>query len=108
MTRPLSAQGQRVIEAIDAGRTLRRRAGGWAAGPLVAPDGLVAELERRGMVRRAGDGLVLGDAGAAWCRRRTAGANRLLIERTVPQDAPGERRPTRNVTVNLADRRLAG
>ncbi|HLZ79795.1 MAG TPA: DUF6456 domain-containing protein [Sphingomonas sp.] len=107
MERPLSVQGQRVIEAIDAGRRLRRRAGGWAAGPLVAPDSLVSKLERRGMVRRAGEGLVLGEAGAAWCRRRDGDANRLLAERAPPQDgeARGKSCPARprNVTVNLAE-----
>ncbi len=105
--RPLSVQGQRVIEAVGAGRRLRRRLGGWAAGPLVAPDRLVSELERAGMVRRAGEGLVLGDAGAAWCRRRDGGASRLLAERALPQDSealtkPGPARP-RSVTVNLAE-----
>lgn len=107
MERPLSVQGQRVIEAIEAGRRLRRRAGGWSAGPLVAPDSLVSELERRGMVRRAGEGLVLGEAGAAWCRRRDGGANRLLAERALPQDgeARGASRPARprSVTVNLVE-----
>jgi hypothetical protein len=104
MVHALSTQGQRVIEAIGAGRRLRRRPGGWAAGPLLAPDSLVADLERRDLVRRADEGLVLGDAGLAWCRGRAGGANRLLAERALPQDgeAKGVRR-TRSVTVNLAE-----
>ena len=104
MVRPLSMQGQRVIEAIGAGRQLRRRSGGWAAGPLVAPDSLIADLERQGLLRRAGERLALGDAGLAWCRRREGAANRLLVERALPQDgeAKGTRR-SRSVTVNLAE-----
>jgi len=104
MIRPLSVQGQRVVEAIGAGRRLRRRPGGWAAGPLVAPDSLIADLERKGLVRRAGEGLVLGDAGLAWCCRREGGANRLLAERALPQDGEGKgARRARSVTVNLAE-----
>lgn len=104
MIRPLSVQGQRVIEAIGAGRRLRRRPGGWVAGPLVAPDSLIADLERKGLVRRAGEGLVLGDAGLAWCGRREGGANRLLAERALPQDGEGKSaRRARSVTVNLAE-----
>jgi hypothetical protein len=107
MSRPLSAQGQRVIEAIGAGRRLRRRAGGWAAGPLTAPDSLVADLERRDLVRRSGEALELGEAGLAWCLRRAGGANRLLVERAPPQDGEargkGARPRPRSVTFNLAE-----
>jgi hypothetical protein len=95
----LSAQAQAVIGAIEAGRAFRRRRDGWAAGSLRATDSLVAELERRGHVRRERDGLVLA---------RPPAANRLLAERALPQDgratAPGRTaRPARSVTVNLAE-----
>jgi hypothetical protein len=106
MVHALSVHGQKVIEAIGAGRRRCRRPGGWVAGPLVAPDSLVTDLERQGLVRRAEEGLVLGDAGLAWCRGRDGGANRLLVERTLPQDgeAKGARRTNvRSVTVNLAE-----
>ena len=95
----LSAQAQAVIGAIAAGRTFRRGRDGWAAGSLRATDSLVGELERRGHVRREGGGLALA---------RPQAANRLLVERALPQDgaapAPGRRpRPARSVTVNLAE-----
>ncbi len=107
----LSAQGQRVVEALGAGRRFRRQSGGWAAGPLRAPDSLVAELETRDLARRTGDTLAIGRAGEIWLRARTGGDNRLLVERALPQDdAPrsgaraGARAPAkRSVTVNLAE-----
>ena len=95
----LSVQARAVIGAIEAGRAFRRRGDGWAAGSLRAPDSLVSELERRGHVRREGGGLALA---------RPPAANRLLVERALPQDrgaaAPGRAaRPARSVTVNLAE-----
>ena len=105
MTFPLSVQAQRIIEALGAGRRFRRCSGGWSAGPLRAPDSLVAELERRDLAHRAGEALAIGPAGAAWLRRRAGGDNRLLVERALPQDEaprPGRRAP-RSVTVNLAE-----
>ncbi len=107
MAFPLSVQGERVVEALGAGRRFRRRPGGWAAGPLRAPDALVAELERRDLARRAGDTLAIGQAGRSWLRAQAGGANRLLVERALPQDEtprPELRaRPGRSVTVNLAE-----
>ena len=107
MAERLSVQARRVVEAIEAGRAFRRRRDGWAAGPLVAPDSLVAELERRGLVRRAAYGLPLAPA----VHVRSGDANRLLAERALPQDgevrAPDTRRAparrARSVTVNLAE-----
>lgn len=101
----LSAQARAVIGAIEAGRAFRRRGAGWAAGSLRATDSLVAELERRGHVRRDGDGLALARPPAA---NRSLVANRLLVERALPQDAPvaapgRTARPARSVTVNLAE-----
>ena len=110
MASPLSAQGQRVIDALGTGRRFRRQSGGWAAGPLVARDALVAELERRDCVVRRGGTLALAPAGEAWLRRRAGGDNRLLVDRALPQDEiaepprPGKRIASkRSVTVNLAE-----
>jgi hypothetical protein len=107
MAFPLSAQGQRVVAALGAGRRFRRGPGGWAAGPLRAPDTLVRELETRDLARSSGDTLAIGAAGAAWLRRQAGGANRLLVERALPQDRDtptGTRaQPKRSVTVNLAE-----
>lgn len=105
MAKPLSEQANRVLAALAEGRHFRRRDGGWATGPLAAPDPLIAELERRDLVCRAGEVLALGPAGEAWARRRAETGNRLLAERPLPQDAPveGRRRPARSVTVNLAE-----
>lgn len=105
MESALSTQARRVIEALEAGRTFRRRGDGWAAGPLIAPDSLVAELERRDLTRRDGGGLALTDLGRG--RAGVGEANRLLVERAVPQDGevrgarPAKR--ARSVTVNLAE-----
>ena len=113
MADPLSVQGQRVVEALGAGRRFRRQPGGWAAGPLRAPDSLVAELECRDLARRSGGTLAIGPSGAAWLRRQAGGDNRLLVQRALPQE--GEQRPggepgrgtrsasRRTVTVNLAE-----
>ncbi len=107
MAFPLSAQGQRVVDALAAGRRFARRAGGWAAGALVAPDSLVSELESRDMVRRSGDGLALGKAGRALLRQSAGGENRLLVERGLAQDEAPRRgargRAARSVTVNMAE-----
>ena len=105
MAKPLSDQANRVLAVLAEGQRFRRRAGGWASGPLAAPDALVAELERRDLVCVGGDALALGPAGEAWARRRAEAGNRLLAERPLPQDAPVEsrRRPARSVTVNLAE-----
>lgn len=106
----VSLQGRRVLEALCEGRRFRRRAGGWAAGPLVATDALVADLERRDLLAVERDSLAASDAGRAWFRRQVDSAKRLLAERSRPDDgeprAQGQRagaRPTRSVTVNLAE-----
>ena len=103
-----SVQGQRVVDALAAGRRFRRTASGWAAGPLQALDSLAAELERAGWVRRVDGGLALGPAGERWLQQqRIGGENRLLVERALPQDdaaKPGTpTRRVRSVTVNLAE-----
>jgi Domain of unknown function (DUF6456) len=107
MVTQLSAQGQRVVEALATGRRFRRAPGGWAAGSLRAPDSLVRELESRDFVRRSGATLALGRAGAARLRAQAGGDNRLLVERALPQDAEpasAARTPRkRSVTVNLAE-----
>jgi len=107
MMSPLSAHGQRVVEALGAGRRFRRRPGGWTAGSVHAPDTLVAELEARDCVRRAQGAIAIGAAGEAWLRRRAGGDNRLLVERAPPQDGEpvtGKRtRLPRSVTVNRAE-----
>jgi len=106
MTKALSEQANRVLTALADRRRFRRHADGWAAGPLCAPDALVAELERRDLVCVTHDGLDLTPAGHAWSRRRAGAGNRLLAERPLPQDgAAGDRsrRPARGVTVNLAE-----
>ena len=104
MAKALSDQANRVLTALAEGRRFRRHAGGWAAGPLVAPDALVAELERRDMACVLDGALALGPAGQAWARRRAEAGNRLLAERILRQDvAAPDRRPARSVTVNLAE-----
>ncbi len=100
----LSAQARAVIGAIAAGRAFHRQRDGWVAGSLRATDSLVAELERRGHVRRDGARLALARSAAD----RAPAANRLLVERALPRDeavaAPGRTaRPARSVTVNLAE-----
>lgn len=119
----IGAHGRRVIEAIEQGRTWRRTGDGWRAGPLLAPDSLVAELNRNDLVREENGRLVLTPAGRGFGARtaRPESANRLLVDRPLPQD--GERRfrgasalkseagspqgdgrtRTRSVTVNLAE-----
>ena len=106
MTKPLSEQAARVIGAMGEGRAFRRRPGGWASGPLVAADALVAELERRDLLRIDVAVLALTSAGTQWFHRRSESRKRLLVERALPQDdAPREARtrPKRSVTVNLAE-----
>ena len=110
MTRMVGTHGRKVIAALEQGRELRRAGGGWAAGPLVAPDSLVAELKLRDLVREQDDRLVLTAAGRGWSARsaRPDLPNRLLAEKAPPQDGEqsprgrGERR-ARSVTVNLAE-----
>lgn len=102
----LSLQGRRVLEAACEGRRFRRRADGWVAGPLVATDALVADLERRDLLAVRGDSLVASDAGRAWFRRQADSAKRLLAERARPEDGEPRKagaRPARSVTVNLAE-----
>jgi hypothetical protein len=105
MVKLLNAQANRVMAALSEGRCFRRRGEGWAAGPLVATEALIAELERRDMACVAGDALILGPAGKAWTRRQAETGNRLLAERALPQDPQrdGKRRPARSVTVNRAE-----
>jgi hypothetical protein len=106
MSTGLSMQGGRVMEALAEGRRFRRRPGGWAAGPLVAPDALVADLERRDLLAIAGDALAPTDAGRAWALRQATTAKRLLAERARPEDGTPrdpKARPARSVTVNLAE-----
>jgi hypothetical protein len=113
VTSGVSAHGRRLIAALDAGRAVRRAGDGWAAGPLAAPDSLVADLKRRDLVREEGDRLVLTAAGAGWSARyaRPDAPNRLLAERTLAPDPAASARPgtrgrpaaARSVTVNLAE-----
>ena len=107
MAFPLGAQGQRVVEALGAGRRFRRQSGGWAAGPLRAPDSLVRDLESRDLACRSADTLAIGRAGEAWLRAQAGGDNRLLVERALPHDEsprPDKRAaPRRSVTVNQAE-----
>jgi hypothetical protein len=102
----ISAHGRRVIAALDEGRAVRRAGDGWTAGPLAAPDSLVADLKRRDLVCEEGDRLVLTAAGRGWSARtaRPDLPNRMLAERSLPGDrTPGQRVPARSVTVNLAE-----
>lgn len=109
----LGANALPILAALEAGRRFHRQAGGWAAGGLNAPDSLVAELERRGMIRLEGERLLLAAEGRTWCdrrRERVGPGPRLLVEKTLPEpeEAPkaGRRRSpraARSVTINLAE-----
>jgi hypothetical protein len=112
VTNGISAHARRVIAALDDGRPVRRTDGGWAAGALVAPASLIAELKRRDLVWEDGDRLALTAAGAGWSARyaRPDAPNRLLVERTLspelaPAGAVARRKPAaaRSVTVNLGE-----
>lgn len=114
MTNTISRPARTILEALGAGRSFRRAAGGWQAGTLVARDGVINELERFNMVARvAGGTLRLTAAGEAWNARHTAQASgRLLVERGLPEDgdgaAKGRTRRSRSVTVNLGESPLGG
>jgi hypothetical protein len=102
----VSQQGRRVLEALCEGRRFRRRVGGWAAGPLVATDALVADLERRDLLAVEGDSLAASEAGRSWFRRQADSAKRLLVERARPEDGEPRKsgvRLARSVAVNLAE-----
>jgi hypothetical protein len=106
VTSGIGAHGRRLIAALDEGRMLRRAGDRWTAGPLAAPDSLVADLKRRDLVREEGDRLVLTAAGRGWSARaaRPDLPNRILVERTLPREIkPGDPAPARSVTVNLAE-----
>lgn len=111
MTKAISPQGRRIVEALGARRRFRRMRNGWEAGSLLATDGEIAELERFNLVARvAGGQLRLTPAGEAWNARRSGETSpkRLLVERGLPEDdeasdsGPRTRR-TRSVTVNLGE-----
>ncbi len=107
MVGALSEQAARVVEAIGEGRYFRRKPGGWTSGSLIAADALVADLERRGLVRAGNDGLAVTATGAKSVQRRVETAKRMLMERALPQDdvrrSTARVRPARSVTVNLAE-----
>ncbi len=98
-----------MIAALDQGRSLRRSGDGWTAGTLIAPESLVADLKRRDLVREEAGRLVLTAAGRGWSARaaRPDLPNRLLAERSLPQDGEPPAKagggPARSVTVNLAE-----
>lgn len=108
MTRSISQQGRRILEALGAHRRFHRLANGWQAGALLARDGEIAELERFNLVAViAGGQLRLTPAGEAWNAQRSGGAQdkRLLVERGLPEDGDTEKpgRRIRSVTVNLGE-----
>lgn len=108
MSRTISQDGRTILEAMGEGRRFNRVNDGWACGTLRAPDNAVEELERFNLVARiAGSRLRLTVAGEAWNvrRRSEARANRLLVERGLPEqaDGPERARRTRSVTVNLGE-----
>lgn len=100
------AHGRRVIEALDAGRAVRRAGEDWLCGTLRVPANLVAELKRRDLVRDDGPVLALTAAGRGWSARtaRPDLPGRLLAERALPRDGAGKGvKRARSVTVNLAE-----
>ena len=109
----ISAHARRVIEALDAGRAIRRGEGGWRGGALTVPDSLVDELKRRDLVHEQAGGLALTQAGRGWSARaaRPDLPGRLLAERAAPRDgaaraaagAGRDEKRARSVTVNLAE-----
>ena len=104
----VSAQGQAVMAALEAGRPMRRMGDAWRAGALVATAAVVAELVRHDLVRAEGEVLVPTAAGQGFTTRRAnpEAANRLVGERTIDADGvvlPGARRGGRRVAVNLGE-----
>ena len=102
MATNICEQGKAVLAAMNEGQLFRRASRGWESETMMAPDGVISDLERRNLVIPiAGGRLRLTPAGEAWKVRRAGRltSRRLLIERSL--DGGGKQ--ARSVTVNLGE-----
>jgi hypothetical protein len=109
MTKGISPEARRVLQALADGQSFRRVNQKWIGASIQAADSVVRELERFNLVALiAGSRMRLTPAGEAWNLRRLSSGtpNRLLVERGLAQDEDEPRAGShriRSVTVNLGE-----